>query len=56
MNMSYCRFRNTVLALRDCQDNIYDDLDSNEEKDAKEQLIEMCKEIAYEFNDEDDEY
>ena len=45
-NMSYCRFRNTLADLRDCQDNMDDDDLSHEEKHAKEQLIALCLDIA----------
>lgn len=50
-NMSYCRYRNTLLALQDCADFIIgneaeeDDL-SEEESLAKAKIIELCCEIA----------
>lgn len=51
-NMSYCRFRNTLLALQDCRDAIesleydedFEEL-SPEESAAKERLIELMAEI-----------
>jgi len=46
-NMSYCRFRNTARDLQDCYDNLDNDL-SEEEKQARERLIELCKDIARE--------
>lgn len=47
-NMSYCRFRNTLTDLRDCQDALWDDVGelSLEEKRAAKRLIEICQEIA----------
>ena len=56
-NMSYCRFRNTLKALQDCDDALSnenmelqtDDNEdglSGEEHRAKEELIELCKDIA----------
>ena len=52
MNMSYCRFYNTLLDLKDCYYNIEDLEDmSDEEKRARKQLIELCCDIA-----EDKEY
>lgn len=51
MNMSYCRFQNTVLDLADCMDALeeidYDltKLSADEEKAAR-RLIEICQEIA----------
>jgi len=64
-NMSYCRFQNTLDALQDCQDALYEQHDvldndefiddgeelSDEEKTAKKALIELCNEIAKEFGD-----
>lgn len=53
MNMSYCRFQNTLQDLRDCYYNIEEVEDmSVEEKRARRQLIELCAEIA----DEKDYY
>lgn len=47
MNMSYCRFQNTLQDLRDCYSNIdYVDDMGYEEKRARKKLIELCMEIA----------
>ena len=59
MNMSYCRFRNTLNDLRDCDKNLYDKL-SGDEFDARAQLIELCEQIVdasrnYEFEESDEE-
>lgn len=47
-NMSYCRYRNTLLAvnqiLYDFEDGIEEDL-SEEEERAKKQLINACEEF-----------
>lgn len=62
MNMSYCRFQNTLQDLRDCQtalaDNGPDDL-SPEERRAAKRLIELCCEVvrtagACGWNDDDE--
>jgi len=45
-NMSYCRFENTLQDLRDCYDNIDDDDLSETEEQAREELIELCKDIV----------
>jgi len=48
-NMSYCRFRNTVLDLRDCLDNLKSNLSvehDREEFDARAELIEVCRELV----------
>lgn len=44
-NMSYCRFSNTLYDLQDCYYNLNDDL-SDDEKDAKKRLVELCKKIV----------
>jgi len=50
-NMSYCRFRNTLADLKDCDqalaDGVYDrDELSPEEKRACEQLIKLCRRLG----------
>lgn len=46
MNMSYCRFENTVRDLADCQEHLSDrDLSDTEER-ARKRLIKICKQIA----------
>lgn len=47
MNMSYCRFYNTLADLKDCYYNIEDVSEmSYEEKQARKQLIQICCDIA----------
>jgi TfoX/Sxy family transcriptional regulator of competence genes len=58
-NMSYCRFENTYEDLQDCYDALgeksLDELSETEKKYAKK-LIKMCRDIADDFlDDEDDE-
>jgi len=69
-NMSYCRFENTARDLEDCLDAIQNgeinDLSSQYEVDALEQLLDLCKEVVaykdeiedavYNNNDSDLEY
>ena len=49
-NMSYCRFENTARDLEDCLDAIQsgeiNDLGSQYEVDALEELLDLCKEIV----------
>lgn len=47
-NMSYCRFENTVADLRDCFEHISDDDLSEREEAARDDLIEICKNIVEE--------
>jgi hypothetical protein len=56
--MSYCRFENTARDLQDCLDAIengeINDLGSQYEVDALEQLLDLCKEVvAYKDEIED---
>jgi len=50
-NMSYCRFQNTLIALRDCGDAL-DEIDGNlaelskDEARAADQLIRLCTQIS----------
>lgn len=56
-NMSYCRFQNTSLDLQDCIDAInggeINDL-SRDEQQAFIDLIMKCKEVAENFEDQDE--
>lgn len=57
-NMAYCRFRNTLSDLRDCFEHIDTPVTSDDEEEmARQRLIELCKNIAdrYAEDDEDDE-
>lgn len=44
-NMGYCRFRNTLTDLRDCNEHLWDDLSDDEAK-ARDALVALCAEIA----------
>lgn len=44
-NMSYCRFRNTLLDLQDCEEHLYDEDLSPEEEKARKKLIVLCSNI-----------
>lgn len=63
-NMSYCRFHNTLGDLEDCRDQLinyscltekdeYDEYLSRTEFVRAKELIEMCREIAENFEDVD---
>lgn len=57
-NMSYCRFENTYEDLEDCYNALAEDgleeLSTSEKKYA-ERLIKMCRDIAGDFLEDDDE-
>ncbi len=57
MNMSYCRFENTLGDLQDCAEALMDPQEGEElsmhEERAKIRLIALCQEIAIEFAEED---
>lgn len=48
MNMSYCRFHNTLIDLQDCAEHLEDTNLSEEEHRKRVQLIELCCEIVSE--------
>ena len=56
--MSYCRFENTYGDLQDCYDALgeksLEELSETEKKYAKK-LIKMCREIADDFLEDEDE-
>lgn len=49
MNMSYCIFRNTLKDLRNCLNHIDDEIIDEEERVARQKLIELCAKIAEKF-------
>jgi len=51
-NMSYCRFQNTLGDLQDCQEHMYDENLSSEEEEARKELIEVCREIVLDTEEE----
>lgn len=46
MNMSYCRFRNTLTDLRDCAQNIEEPLTDRDENEARKKLVQVCRDIV----------
>jgi hypothetical protein len=53
MNMSYCRFQNTLQDLIDCDNNPPQGDLSNAEARAFAELVELCKSIASQYQDYD---
>ena len=51
-NMSYCRFRNTLNDLRDCEDS-FNDINSIEELVAAKRLLQTCQRIVDSIDMED---
>lgn len=50
-NMSYCRFRNTLEDLQDCEENMADtDELSDDEARARKRLIALCMKIAEDYD------
>ena len=49
INMSHCRFRNTLEALQECRDTLDEpghEYSSNEEREAACRLFMLCAELA----------
>jgi hypothetical protein len=55
MNMVYCRFQNTLKDLQDCYEHMDDNDLSEEEARAREQLIRLIEQIAYDYGEDEDE-
>ena len=54
-NMSHCRFQNTLGDLRDCNDHLSDENLSEQEAAARLRLIKLCKDIAADYDDSEDD-
>ena len=54
-NMSYCRFENTLMDLRDCYENLDDEELSKSEEICKQELIKLCKDIYQDYGDYEDD-
>ena len=52
VNMSYCRFENTLGDLRDCYENMEEELTSESEVKAKQWLINLCRRIAHDYSED----
>ena len=53
MNMSYCRFENTVNDMIDCINNMeLDEYASEHEKRARKRFVELCAQVAKDYSDE----
>ena len=53
--MSYCRFRNTSIALADCVYTLEDILYGVEEHNASKQMYELCREYIELFEEINDD-
>lgn len=53
-NMSYCRFSNTLHALRDCYENWDTEVGIDEEK-AKQMLFKLCQQIVSDYGEDEEE-
>ena len=50
-NMSYCRFRNTLIDLRDCKNHVDEPLDNKDEWKARQELVKVCKKMVEDYED-----
>ena len=54
VNMSHCRFRNTLEALQECRDTLDEtggEYPSNEEREAAQRMLRLCAELVAEHGD-----
>ena len=64
-NMSYCRFENTVKDIKECieafdegnwdLDAMIESASSWQERKAMKKFIELCKDVAEAFSEDEDE-
>lgn len=64
-NMSHCRFENTAEDIADCMDaldennwdieHMMENAPSEYERRGMKKFVKLCKEVAENFNDDDDE-
>lgn len=56
-NMRYCMFENVYHDLLEAQDKFYDQIEdlSDTEAEYRKALLKLCKEIAEEFGDENED-
>ena len=53
MNMSYCRFENTVNDMMDCINNMeLDEHASDYEKHARKRFVELCAQVVKDHGEE----
>lgn len=53
MNMSYCRFENTVNDMIDCIENMdITEMASKQEKEARKKFVELCVEVVENYGHE----
>ena len=57
MNMSYCRFENTVNDMIDCINNMdISEFASEYEKQARKTFVKLCARVAEQYREELEEY
>jgi len=53
-NMSYCRFQNTLLAMRECFNALQDEgiagIESSDEREAAEALVKLARKFIDKYN------
>lgn len=52
-NMSYCRFENTQHDLKDCENHLFDTDLSKTELRARQELIDLCRSIVDQVNQDE---
>jgi len=52
VNMSYCKFENTLAALRECEDSIFTPCENEREERARIQLLDLCQSIGDDYYDD----
>jgi len=51
-NMDYCKFENTLRALRQCDNDFDANLDTNDsESEARQQILDLCESIVEQYSE-----
>ena len=53
-SMGYCRFENAYMDLYDCNEHLWDDDLSEREEKYRKFLVRLCKEIAEDYELEEE--
>ena len=54
-NMGYCRFENTLSDLFDCYDHMEDKKLSDDETAARREMVTLCRKIADDYGNLEEE-
>ena len=54
--MSYCRFENTMIDLKDCLHHINQEAENDRDESARQEMLELFKEIFEDWGGDVEQY